>query len=97
MNKSVKIVGAVFALVAVVLIALVLMVSVLVTPERVKAVILPLAEQALQRQVTLGTVKVGLFTGIELQDLAIDEPGEDEPFVVVDRDVLRFQRPGLDC
>ena len=91
MNKSMKIVGTVFALGAVLLIALVLLVRVLVTPERVKAVILPMAEQALQRQVSLGTVKVGLFTGIELQELAIDEPGEGKPFVTVDRAVLRFQ------
>jgi AsmA protein len=91
MNKFVKIALAGCALAAVLLIALVLLVRLLVTPERVKAVILPLAEQALQRQVTLETVKVGLFSGIELHGLVIDEPGDHEPFVAADRVLLRFQ------
>jgi AsmA protein len=91
MNKYVKIAAAAGALAVVLLIALVILVRLLVTPERVKAVILPLAEQALQRQVTLDTVEVGLFSGIELYGLVIDEPGDHEPFVAADRVLLRFQ------
>lgn len=91
MNRVVKIAAGCLAVVAIVLIGLVLLVKVFVTPERVKAVVLPLAERALQRPVTLGEIRVGLFSGIELRDLAVGEPGETEPFVAAERAVLRFR------
>lgn len=91
MSKPVKIILGILAFVAILLIFLVVMVKVFVTPERVKAVVLPLAEQSLHRSITLGEVKVGLFSGIELHDLAVGEPEGGEPFVAADRVLLRFQ------
>ncbi|MCM2263637.1 MAG: AsmA family protein [Desulfuromonadales bacterium] len=91
MSKLIKIFLGISAFVAILLIAMVVMVKVFVTPERVKAVILPIAEQALHRSITLGEVKVGFFSGIELHDLTVGEPGEKIPFIAADRVVLRFQ------
>lgn len=90
MHKLLKIFAGLLALVVAVLVALVILVKVFVTPERVKAVVLPLAEQSLHRPISLGDVSVGL-TGIELRNLAVAEPGESEPFVAADRVLLRFQ------
>ena len=91
MNKFAKFAAVAAVFLAVLLIVLIVLVKALVTPERVKAAVIPLAERALQRQVSLGQVKVGLFSGIELRDLAIGEPGEAEPFIAAGKVVLRFQ------
>ncbi|NJC87366.1 MAG: DUF748 domain-containing protein, partial [Desulfuromonas sp.] len=91
MSKLVKIFLGLSAFVVTLLIALIILAKMFVTPERVKSVVLPLAEQALHRSITLGEVKVGLFSGIELHDLAVGEPGGGEPFVAADRVLLRFQ------
>lgn len=91
MNKLWKISGGLAVIAAALLVGLVVLVKLFVTPERIKAIVLPLAEQKLHRQISLGEVKVGLFSGIELNQLAVREPGEREPFVAADRAVLRFQ------
>lgn len=91
MSKLWKIGVGLLVVAGIVLIALSVLVKLFVTPERVKAALLPLAEQALHRQITLGEVKVGLFTGIELKALTVSDPGEGEPFVTADRVLLRFQ------
>ena len=68
------------AVLAVLVIAAIILVKVLVTPERIRATVLPLAEQQLHRQVTLGDIRVGLFSGVQLSQLAIAEPKGDETF-----------------
>ena len=90
MNKALKIVAGLFALVGLLLIGLMILVKVLVTPERVKALVLPKIEQALHRQVSLGEVSVGLFSGIELHDLKVIERS-GEALASVDQLKLRFQ------
>lgn len=91
MSKLWKIAAGFFACCTALLVALLVLVKVFVTPERVKAVLLPVAEKALQRPVDLGNIRVGLFSGIELSELTISEHGEKEPFIAADRVVLRFQ------
>lgn len=91
MSKLWKIGAGLLAFAGVVLMVLLVLVKLFVTPERVKAVVLPLVEQSLHRQITLGEIKVGLFSGIELQNLAVSDPGEDLPFVAAERVLLRFQ------
>jgi AsmA protein len=65
--------------------------KVLITPERVRATVLPLAEKALQRPVELGEIKVGLFSGISLQELVVREKEGDEVFIATEKLVLRYQ------
>jgi AsmA protein len=90
MSKLLKIVAGLVALTGLVLVGLIILVKVLVTPERVKALVLPKIEQALQRQVSLGEVRVGLFSGIELHDLKVVERS-GELLASVDQFKLRFQ------
>lgn len=91
MNKFAKIAAGLAVLVVVVVVALMVLAKVLITPERVKTTVLPLAREALQREVRLGDIEVSLFSGITLQDLAIEERGGGEPFVAIDRVVLRYR------
>jgi len=91
MSKFWKIIGGLAILMGVLVVTLVVLVKLFVTPERIKAIVLPLAEQKLHRQISLGEVKVGLFSGIELHTLSVSETGETEPFIAAERAVLRFQ------
>jgi len=91
MKKIWKIVLA-FAVVTVALvITLAVLVNVLITPERIKAKVLPLARQAVQRDVQLGEVEVSLFSGIVLHNLLVKEKSGDNPFMAVDQVVLRYR------
>jgi AsmA protein len=63
----------------------------LITPERIKQVLLPRAEQALQRPVSLGEVEISLFSGILLNDLVILEKNSEGTFVSADQVSLRYR------
>ncbi|MDH3454528.1 MAG: AsmA family protein, partial [Desulfuromonadales bacterium] len=65
--------------------------SVLITPERVKATLLPLAEDNLHRKIDLGDIKVSLFSGIEIHGLTVFEQDGREVFVSTDLVRLRYQ------
>jgi len=69
----------------------VVLVKLLVTPERVRATLVPLAEKALQRPVALGEINIGLFSGVEVANLEIGEPDGGETFVAADKVVLRYR------
>ncbi|WP_432821387.1 AsmA family protein [Trichloromonas sp.] len=90
-----KKIGKVIGIFAVILVGLVIVLTVLakmlITPERVKAQVLPLAQQALHREVQLGDVDVSLFSGIVLKNLLIKEKSGDAAFVAADQVVLRYQ------
>lgn len=72
-------------------VGLTLLAKTLITPDRIKARLLPLAEQALAREVRLGDVKIGLFSGIRLGDLQVLEKDGDEPLIRADQAVMRYQ------
>lgn len=91
MNKTSKIIIGVVVIVVALVIGLVVLAKVLITPERVRDTVVPLAEEALQRDVSLGEISVSLFSGIELHDLAISEKGGDVSFVASDLVRLRYQ------
>lgn len=74
-----------------VLITLMILVKLLLTPERVRATVLPLAQQALQREVRLGDINVSLFSGVTVRDVAVLEADGKETFAAVDALVLRYQ------
>ena len=91
MNKTPKIIIGVVVVVVALVIGLVVLAKVLITPERVRDTVVPLAEEALQRDVSLGEISVSLFSGIELHDLAISEKDGDVSFVASDLVRLRYQ------
>ena len=75
----------------VLLIAAVVLVKVLVTPERIRATVLPMAEKALHRKVELGEIQIGFLSGVHLTRLTIAEPAGDQTFVAADEVVLRYR------
>ena len=91
MNKWKKIVLAVVCIFVVFVVALVVLANVLITPERVRATILPLAEETLQRKVELGEIEVSLFSGIQVGGLTIYDKGSQEIFVSTDLLRLKYQ------
>ncbi len=94
MSKGLKItlyfLFAVFALIIIAAVSL----KLYFTQERLKALILPKVEEAIQRDVSMGDVALKLFPvfGVKIQKLAISNPrGErfdQEPFVTLDELVL---------
>jgi len=91
MKKLKKIIAGVAAVVVVVFVALIVLANVLITPERVRGVLLPLAEEKLGRKVDLGDVEVSLFSGIQVGGLTLYEKGSEEIFVSTDMLRLKYQ------
>lgn len=88
MKKILIITGVTFL---VVLIGVVVLVQMLITPERVKAWAVPHLEEHLQREVALGDIDIGLFSGIALNDLQIRaKDGENDLFKIGEL-VLSYQ------
>lgn len=61
-----------------------------VTDERVRAVVVPQAEKALGRTVTIGAIKIGLLSGITIEDLAVKELDNQVDFIKADTFVLSY-------
>lgn len=91
MIRSVKIVAIIASLLLLVVIALPLLAKLLISPEQIRARVLPLAEQALGRQVELGAIDIRLFSGIQLQDLRIKEQDGQTDFVRAKEASLRYR------
>ncbi|MDT8441431.1 MAG: AsmA family protein [Desulfuromonadales bacterium] len=91
MRKLWKVLIGLLALALLLVIALVVIVNVLITPERVKQAVLPVAEEALQRRVEIGLIEISLFSGIALHDLKVFEKEGEELFVGADLVRLQYQ------
>lgn len=76
-TKKVLLIG--LSAILVLLVGAVVLVHLLVTPERVKGWVLPVMEEQLHREVSLSDVEVGLLSGIALQDLKVlDRDGRND-------------------
>lgn len=91
MTRRVKMWGLFWGVLILLAVGLTLLARTLITPERIKARVLPLVEQALAREVTLGEVRIGLFSGIRIDDLVIFEKEGAEALIRVDQAVLSYQ------
>ncbi|WP_305046314.1 AsmA family protein [Geoalkalibacter sp.] len=91
MNRFVKVGAIVGGALLVLVVALAILAKVLITPERVRATVEPLAEKALGREVRLGAIDVSFLSGITLRDLAVQEKVGEELFVSADQVILRYQ------
>ncbi len=91
MTSSRKIIATTIALVIVGLIALVILAKVLVTPERIKSVLLPRVEEALSRKVDIEQIDISFFSGIGLKNLTVMEREGDEPFLAANQVTLRYR------
>ena len=89
MKKLTKIFALVVSLLVVLAVALVVLANVLITPERVKATLLPLAEEHLHRKLDFGEIEVSLFSGITIRGLKVYE--QDGREIFVSTDLVRFK------
>ena len=74
--------AAILAVIIIVLIAATfILLKTLVTPERIKQTVLPLAEKSLHRSVTLDDVEISILSGINLKGIRIMDASGSKPFV----------------
>jgi len=91
MKKWTKIFSVVFFILVVLVVTVIVLANVLITPERVKAALLPLVEENLKRKIDLGDINVSLFSGIEIHGLTVYEQDGQEVFISTDLVRLRYQ------
>ncbi|HIJ77719.1 MAG: AsmA family protein [Desulfobulbaceae bacterium] len=91
MKKSLKIFIVLIAIITITVLALAALVRFYLTDERIKALIIPPAEQALARKVTVGAIKVSLLSGITVHDFSVKEADGANDFIKTKAFVLRYQ------
>ncbi len=91
MSGLVKAVAVLAGILVVLCIVTVVLVKVLVTPEKIRETVLPLAEEQLQRKVELGEIKIGLLSGVSLKDLRVQEKDGSGNFLTVKALELSYQ------
>ena len=90
MDKLGKIVGSIALLIVIVIGGLVAFVHFYLTEERVKEIVVPQAEAALGRDVAIGDINIGLFSGITIRDFLIKEADREKDFISTKAFVLRY-------
>ncbi|MCF8024213.1 MAG: AsmA family protein [Desulfobacteraceae bacterium] len=91
MKKMLKITGVVIGVLVVLAIVLLVAAKLIITPERVRKTVLPLAEKSLHRQVSIGDIGISLFSGISIENLRVMMKDEKETFVSAESLVLKYR------
>ncbi len=91
MTTTKKIIMAVTAAVIVGLVALIVLVKVVVTPERIKGLLLPRVEKAISRQVEIEQVDISFFSGIVLKKITVKERQGNVAFLAAEQMTLRYR------
>lgn len=91
MGKLGKIFTIIILVVVVVIAGLIAFVHFYLTEERVKALVIPQAEAALGREVAIGSIKIGLMSGITIQNFLVKEADKETPFVSTRAFVLSYK------
>ena len=91
MGKLGKVISIIILLFIVVIAGLIAFVHYYLTEERVKALIIPQAESALGREVAIGSIKIGLLSGITIRDFLIREEDRKNTFVSTKAFVLSYE------
>jgi AsmA protein len=91
MGKPGKVISIIILLFIVVIAGLIAFVHYYLTEERVKALIIPQAESALGREVAIGSIKIGLLSGITIRDFLIREEDRKNTFVSTKAFVLSYE------
>jgi len=90
MGKIGKIVVGLVLLFFIVIAGLVAFVHFYLTEEKVKSLVIPQAEAALGREVAIGDISIGLFSGITIGDFLIKEEDGEQNFVSAKAFVLSY-------
>lgn len=91
MTTSGKIITAITAVVVVGLVAMIVLAKILVTPERIKGLLLPRVEKALSRQVEIEQVDISIFSGIVLKNIEVMERQGSERFLQAENITLSYR------
>jgi AsmA protein len=91
MNKLIKVFGLVAIVLVVVTGAVLVAAKFLITPERVRQVVIPMAEERLNRPVSIGDINVHIFSGIVISDFVIGSKDDIKDFVSAQSLVLRYR------
>lgn len=86
-----KIISILIAALAIIALILIVFIKIYVTPDRIKAFLLPYAEETLNRKITVGEIKISLFKGIDVKDFAVKDADEKTDFVNCRDFILKFQ------
>ncbi len=86
-----KILLLIIAPIAIIVITLIVFIKIYLTPERIKAFLVPYAEQTLNRKISVGEIKINLLKGIDVKDFVVKETDEKTDFVKCRDFILKFQ------
>ena len=91
MNKLIKVIGILAVVLVVAAGAVLIAAKFLITPERVRQVVISVAEEQLNRPVSIGEIQVRIFSGIVISDFAIGSKDDIKDFVSAKSLVLRYR------
>lgn len=91
MKKIVKIVAILLGVVIVAVFAVLIAAKIIITPERVRQTVVPMAEKQLKRPVSIGNIDVHLFSGIEINDFLVKTKDGRDTFISANALVLRYR------
>lgn len=93
MKKIIKVLGILFALFVVLVIVAVFTLKKMFPPEKIRELVVKTASQQLKREVKLGQIDVGLFSGISVKDFALSESPnfKNGTFIQSGEFLLKFQ------
>lgn len=79
------------SVIVIVIIAFAVLIKVYVTPERVKEIVIPAAEESLNRKINVGEISINLIKGIGLKDFVIKDKDQKSVFMRCEDFFLKFQ------
>jgi AsmA protein len=91
MKKALKIFAIIAAVLVAVVVGLTLFAKSYLTDARIRTLVTESAEKSLHRKVTLGAVSVSIFSGISVKDFAIQEKDSAQAFLKADAFVLKYR------
>ncbi|MCK4691796.1 MAG: AsmA family protein [Desulfuromonadales bacterium] len=91
MSTFAKFAVALVGILLLLLISLIVLIKVVVTPEKVRETLLPFAEETLQRKIEVGDIEIGLLSGISLKDLKVMHKDQAAEFVSIKSLALHYR------
>lgn len=95
MSKSTKVGIAIICSLIFVLVSLSLLVKVVVTPDKIRETLVPLAEQALHRKVEIGDISIGVLSGVSVSNLRVQKKLTPDDFMTVELVALKYKLAAL--
>ena len=90
MGKLAKVFGIIVLVVLVIIAGLVAFIHFYLTEGKVKNLVIPQAEAALGRKVSIGDIKIGLLSGITIHDFLVKEADQQQNFLSTKAFVLSY-------